>query len=277
MRITRLSRVLRFKMFHELRLMLQGVIVGLRTCLWALVLLVVMVFIIALCIQSVMDEDLRENYPELRSLDVTMLTVYRCVSDGCTDNKGQPLQAQLYAVAGKWRSLFFILYFSVTLLVSIGIFNLIMGIFLQCVMNNSEARKKEELADATFRMEARITDMVIESFGDNSTELFSERPRMFRSSVAAVITKRAYDNWVDKPEVVKLLDTIDVDSSSKHDIFDAIDVSGNGCIYADDLVAFFLKLRGPPSKLDVVSARIKASHNNYVLARICDHFGITAE
>jgi len=194
-------------------------------------------------------------------------------------------------------------YFGFTLVVNIGVFNLIMGIFLECVMTTSEARKKADLVEATTQMEARITDMVVDAFSAPSTDdnngaqtdngsgsRITDRLRQsrhfcpvefhklhcdsYRDATITVI-KEAFDQWIKKPEVATLLDEIDVDSSSKTELFDAIDVSGSGYIDANDLIALLLKLRGPISKLDMVSARMKVSHNSKVLAQICDHFTIT--
>merc|ERR1719181_2356084 len=56
-RITRLVRLLRLKMFHELSLMVNGVIAGLKTLFWAIVFLVALIYSFGVLLRQVLDPD----------------------------------------------------------------------------------------------------------------------------------------------------------------------------------------------------------------------------
>merc|ERR1719215_2372264 len=86
-----------------------------------------------------------------------MLTLFRCFTDGCSDHGGAPLQARLYERHG---ALFSISYMLVFLFVTIGLFNLIMAIFVDNVMETTRQRRQEERAEDAVDMERNLRKLV---------------------------------------------------------------------------------------------------------------------
>ena len=73
-----------------------------------------------------------------------MLTIFRCVTDGSTAHDGTPLQQPLYEMYG---TMFAFVYYVIYLGVTIGLFNLIIFIFIQTVMEMGDTRLQQQLGD----------------------------------------------------------------------------------------------------------------------------------
>lgn len=165
-RITRLVKLLRLKVFKELTLMVNGVIGGIRTLFWAIVLLMVLVYVLGVLMRQLMEEDylgcqqvelspgagpitntwsqgnttaggtctwgqqhLLVHHTELfSSVTRAMFTVFRCFTDGCTSVDGVPLILAIWDAHGLVVVVGYVLAF---LFVSFGVFNLIMAIFVE--------------------------------------------------------------------------------------------------------------------------------------------------
>ena len=82
-----------------------------------------------------------------------MLTIFRCVTDGSTAHGGTPLQQPLYEMYGP---MFAFVYYVVYLGVTIGLFNLIMSIFIQTVLKSGTTRWQQQLGEDKSRMQHRI-------------------------------------------------------------------------------------------------------------------------
>merc|ERR1711937_728644 len=83
----------------------------------------------------------------------SMLTVFRCVTDGCSAHDGTPLQVHVYEIYGPT---FALVYYIVYLSVAFGLFNLIMSIFIQAVLDCSVGRLQQQLGDQRSYMQHRI-------------------------------------------------------------------------------------------------------------------------
>merc|ERR1712084_16287 len=75
-----------------------------------------------------------------------------------------------------------------------------------------------------------------------------------------VVDKALFEAWLARPDVTSLFEEVEVDTSTKFDLFDALDVDGRGELTLNTIVEGLMKLRGPISKLDVVATRLKVTH-----------------
>merc|ERR1711959_556427 len=85
-RLGRLVRLLRFKIFHELKMMVQGVVAGLRVLFWAVVLLFFFIFLLGVVLRKTMGESEVNPYTRKNSFETvprSMFTLFRCFTDGC--------------------------------------------------------------------------------------------------------------------------------------------------------------------------------------------------
>ena len=162
-RLGRIIRLLKFKIFQELKLMIQGVFTGLRVLFWAVVLLFLCMYLLGIVTTTLFKE-----FAEFSSVPAAMFTWFRCFTDGCAAYDGTPLQEKLrhaswlvllrylacmsdifgcrYLLYGcvcvlvlhrpsthmsqEFGGVFMVVYILLFLFVTIGIFNLIMAPWL---------------------------------------------------------------------------------------------------------------------------------------------------
>ena len=89
-RLGRIIRLLKFKIFQELKLMIQGVFTGLRVLFWAVVLLFLCMYLLGIVTTTLFKE-----FAEFSSVPAAMFTWFRCFTDGCAAYDGTPLQEKL--------------------------------------------------------------------------------------------------------------------------------------------------------------------------------------
>eukprot|EP00435_Cladocopium_sp_Y103_P018739 s1457_g4.t1 len=137
-RLGRIIRLLKFKIFQELKLMIQGVFTGLRVLFWAVVLLVGCMYLIGVVTKTLFGQERQE----FRYVPIAMFTAFRCFTDGCTTEEGEPLHEKL---RDRFGGLFILAYILLFLFVTIGIFNLIMAVFIDNVTDGSTKKRQREL------------------------------------------------------------------------------------------------------------------------------------
>merc|ERR1712176_640585 len=92
-----------------------------------------------------------------------------------------------------------------------------------------------------------------------------------------VVDKALFDTWIQRADVTALFEEVEVDTSTKFDLFDALDVDGREELTLNTIVEGLMKLRGPISKLDVVSTRLKVAHIMRMVMDICRKLGISID
>jgi len=121
LRLTRVVQLLQLKEFKDLILMIRGVLFGLKTLLWAMVLLILFIYSVGVLLRVTLGPEMSfgcktvsdrcstsqvyvdKHREELfSSLYRSMFTVYRCLFDGCSAVDGTPLVPYLMNVYGWW-------------------------------------------------------------------------------------------------------------------------------------------------------------------------------
>jgi len=286
-RLARLVRVMRFKAFKELKLMALGLFSGLKALFWALVLLLSFVFTMSIVMQSWLSEA-DPPIKEFSSVSASMFTLFRCFTDACETYDGDPIPEQLYVRYGEIFKYFYIL---ITMLVTVGLFNLIMAVFIDNVTKSQVQRKQKELGESAEMTEAALK-MVLAKFinepraGDNSkfmlkrisddamkklaslTDAGRSRSQMEQKRIANEafkvleechinITREVFQAWLKDPEFVRVLEEAEVDISNKFELFNILDVDSGGELSVEELLNGLMGLRGDVSKGDVVSILLR--------------------
>jgi len=121
-RLTRIVRLLRLRMFKELLLMVKGLFVGLRTLVWAIFLLMGLIYCIGVFLRQTVGAQpkvqctseevpgcsmshvyMQRHREELFSTVLrSMFTVFRCFIDGCSAPDGTPLMTYIFDAYGWW-------------------------------------------------------------------------------------------------------------------------------------------------------------------------------
>eukprot|EP00439_Symbiodinium_sp_Y106_P070972 s1370_g12.t1 len=138
--LMRTVRVLNFKMFGELRQITLGIMNGCGVLFWAVVLLFGVIYVFGVVMRNLVGDAMEE----FKNIPNSMFTLFRCFTDGCSDYAGTPLAERLRIVYG---APFTLGYVCVTMLVAVGIFNMIMAIFLENATASAGRRKQRELGE----------------------------------------------------------------------------------------------------------------------------------
>jgi len=279
-RLTRVIRLLRFKIFVELKLILAGVLSGVRVMFWSIVLLAFLIYLLAVVMKTVTDG----MFLEFESIPASMFTLFRCFTEGCTSYDGTPLQERLRIQYG---GVFMIAYMLVTIFITIGLFNLIMAIFIENVASAQLAKRQCEIGLTTKQTEALIrrtiaalicnvhsVDGTVElKKHDGTTELVANNEEdvlEFMSHNEVEVTRAAFNAWVRHPVMQSMFEQAYIDTATKHELFDVLDGDMNGYLTVAELVGGLMRLRGPVSKSDVVAVRLKVRN----ITRFLDkHYG----
>jgi hypothetical protein len=279
-RLLRLGRALHYPIFKELRTILLGVVSGIRVLFWALILLLVCVFLLGILMKKLDDQQ-----EELATVPAAMFTVFRCFTEGCTDYQGRPLSESLREEYG---AAFLLGYILVIMFVTFGLFNLIMAVFIENVVGESDARRLKDLGETAssikFRIEETFAGLIlekneylkeacksrqsgmirklspelgkkIEEGVHHTTSLFLQLPDDFQ------IPREVFLIWLCEPEVAKLLEEADINvSMGGEDLFDVLDVDMGGSLGLDELINGLMRLRGPTTKSDIVAMGLKVQY-----------------
>eukprot|EP00435_Cladocopium_sp_Y103_P062242 s1190_g23.t2 len=283
-RLARLVRVMRFKAFKELKLMALGLFSGLKALFWAIVLLMAVVFTMSVVTQSFFGEVVEE----FSTIDRSMFTLFRCVTQTCETITGDPIPEALFSAFG-WR--FQIIYILTTMLVTVGLFNLIMAVFIDNVTKSQNQRKQKELGESAEMTECALKMMLAKFInepraGDGSKDMLKRISDDALKKLASLtdagrsrnqaelrrvaneafnlleechinITREVFAAWLKDPEFVRVLEEAEVDISNKFELFNILDVDSGGELSVEELLNGLMGLRGDVSKGDVVSILLR--------------------
>lgn len=303
-RLMRLLRLLRLRIFKELLLMVKGVVAGLRTLFWAIVLLVFVVYIVGVLLRQTVGEDqirVDSGLYEAHLFDTvswSMFNVFRCFTADCTLQDGTPIVVHLYEAYG-WKFVF--PYALIMLFITFGIFNLIMAIFVENVMES--ARQKRQLTETAERnrvcrslrelilkfggsMEVQMDMKELPKKADGKSGTSSDkivatgtasstaRSRASKTYIVEVphfqfggqISRDLFQKVIFDAEAQMLLEDLEVHIGDRSELFDVLDADGSGFLDVSELIAGLLKLRsGGADKSDVVAAilGIRSLHKTF--------------
>lgn len=286
-RLFRLVRIMRFKMFKELKLMAMGLLSGIRALAWAIVLLMVVIYMISIVTKSFFGD----YHEEFSTVGAGMFTLFRCFTEACETYEGDPIPEKLYLRGGFYFQVGYIL---VTMLVTVGLFNLILAVFIDNVTKSQNQRKQKELGDSAIETEVKLKMLLARFINEptsskasshmmgrfsedvtnklsNLTDVAKKRHQLEQRVCADEafkllkecninITRGIFQAWLRDSEFVKILDEADVDISNRFELFNILDVDLGGELSPHELLTGLLSLRGEVTKGDVI----------YILLRVRD-------
>lgn len=290
-RLARLVRALRFKFFHELKLIVIGVFSGLRVLTWAIVLLVILTYTVGIVLTNLLGDD----EAEFASVTSSMFTLFRCWTEGCAAYDGTPLSERIRKRHGPFFMVFHVL---VTMFVTVGVFNLIMAIFIDNVMTSQNIRRHHELGERTGEVEMRFKRMLLSFIKDGDGVALKEAPKRTLLEIASrevstlsgwhqkktgrawrrvngdwdglvqrntTVTQEVFNSWLKDEDFQNLLNDAEIETSNKFELFEVLDVDMSGELSMDELKTGLMKLRGPVTKADIVAVRLKVRNLTRIL------------
>eukprot|EP00438_Fugacium_kawagutii_P026177 Skav220535 [mRNA] locus=scaffold1629:165065:181838:+ [translate_table: standard] len=155
-----LAKVFRLKFMKDLRLMVKGLVAGIRTLTLAFTLLLSVIYVISGFATYTLGRSPEAERMDLaryfRNLPLSMFTAFRCFTGECTNDVGYPMTSML---AQEFGLTFVAGYIVSYMLVSMGIFNVILAVYVDITMKaakENEATTAEQYARESIRV-ARTT------------------------------------------------------------------------------------------------------------------------
>lgn len=284
-KMMRLLRLLRLRIFKELALMVKGVIAGLRTLFWAIVLLFFVTYAIGVILRQTVGEDkvaMEDKYGTVlfHSMQWSMFMVFRCFTSDCVLPDGSPLVGHLYHLYGT----FFLMSYCISVIfVAFGIFNLIAATFVETVMEAARQKRQLSSEEEAARVFIKLRQLILKFGGAKALDtnelrhggrVKSEIMDVVGDSIPVVegkdascgdmhkisfqtggqVTRDDFNLVLEDQEVHNLLDDLEVHVADRMELFDVIDADGNGNIEISELILGILKLRsGGADKSDMVA------------------------
>eukprot|EP00435_Cladocopium_sp_Y103_P069025 s12_g32.t1 len=167
-RLVRIVKVFRLKFMKDLRLMVKGLVAGIRTLTLAFTLLLSVIYVISgfatyTIGRSREAEDLQlAEY--FRNLPLSMFTAFRCFTGECTNDLGYPMTSML---AREFGLPFVACYIMSYMLVSMGIFNVILAVSAATVIDGDQRsrspRSRAPFRERRCRVKVTVNDTVEEA------------------------------------------------------------------------------------------------------------------
>ena len=250
-------KVFRIKFMKDLRLMVKGLIAGIRTLALAFVLLFAVLYVISgFTTMTIGSSPITEEIglsEYFSNIPNSMFTTFRCFTGECVNDEGQPIHSLL---ASKFGLLFILAYVSSYMLVTMGIFNVILAVYVDITMKaakENDAVTAEQYSRESIRV-ARCTRELLKNFSSayhsfhdhrqssnsNDDHDMEQTPVTRVNTCAAkalytedgmhdkiAITKELFLLIIQDRGVQKLMDELDL-PHDRANLFEIIDADGSG-------------------------------------------------
>lgn len=290
LRLLRFARLVRVaRRFKELSLMVSGLIGGIRTLFWAMVMFFVMVYVLAVLLTQTVGKDTEDPIPNWASFEkvpISMFTVFNCLTGDCSGADGISIVVQL---ANSEHAVFILGYSFIIFITIFGLFNLVAAIFVENTMTAAKFND-EKIAMVKRKKQQHLAqklEMLLGKFNERQNEMRQkeevttnpsnilsgaygavhgavldmvgakeEGPRISHKDMSVDITKEQFHELIEDPGVQNLFDELDLSVTDREDLFDVLDGDGSGAISAQELVKGVLKVRGEAKKSDSVATQL---------------------
>eukprot|EP00746_Dinoflagellata_sp_MGD_P003372 gnl/MRDRNA2_/MRDRNA2_106563_c0_seq1.p1 gnl/MRDRNA2_/MRDRNA2_106563_c0~~gnl/MRDRNA2_/MRDRNA2_106563_c0_seq1.p1 ORF type:complete len:574 (+),score=108.69 gnl/MRDRNA2_/MRDRNA2_106563_c0_seq1:76-1797(+) len=242
LRLLRLARIFRLLRFvKELWLLLAGVIEAMRTLVWAMMLILMFIFVCGILVTQTIGhphagEPCHDDFLGIDALfgtvPISMFTLFAVVT---TDQWADIARcAMMYE---QWSWLFFLIFLACT---SFAMMNVIVAVIVEATMEQAsqvkgDIYKKEEAEkqEAIFKIGEVFTNADQDGNG--------------------LLTRREFMAAVSQKDVQMYLLESGIDLRVAGSLFDLLDVNDSGSLDADEFVRGAMKARGMAKAKDVLS------------------------
>jgi len=249
-RIARIVRVIRvtriMKLLIALRLLIVQILSTLRACFWAIVLLVLVLYVFGMIFAQVTSEHIADN-PNNKALvqywgtvPRAMYTLYKSVTGGVDWENVADELAKIHWV---WVAVFN-LYLAFTVF---AVLNVVVGVFCQVAIE-SAAHDYENII--------RLKTTENETFGRQVKRLFAD----IDQSGDGKITYHELKSMLDKAEVRAYFEHLGLDAGDAWDLFKILDQDESSYINLDEFTTGCLRLKGPAKVIDVEKLQYENKH-----------------
>lgn len=240
-KLARVARILRFVM--ALRTLTQSIIYTLKSLIWALVLMTLIVYVFGILFVQAVDDhrkdpmsamsqeekDAADNY--FGNLWLSMLSLFMSITGGVS---WEQLLVPLHAVSPFWVFVF-LFYVSFTIF---AVLNVVTGVFCQSAIDSAQSDHDAVLQSILANKQAHI---------EKIRYLFNE----IDAEDVGVITYQMFQDKVTTKEVQTYFESIDLDIWDAWSFFKLLDLDSGGAIEIEEFLMGCLRLRGSARAMDM--------------------------
>jgi len=223
LRILRITRLL--YLYKNLKFMAFSIIESLESLIPTITLLVMLIYTASVLLKQILmqwSKNTHEMTYWFGDLPRTALTLLETIAGGVSWD--EPCAA-IFHDSGAVAGLFFLLY------VCFGVFvilNVIMGVFIDKAIKVAEGQRQLDVACA-----------ITEAFMNDEDRHGEE------------VTREVFDEKLREPDLQACFETLNIDMSQAHLLFDLIDVDSSGRVDGREIVEGCLRLKGIAKALDL--------------------------
>jgi hypothetical protein len=266
--------------------MLLSLLDGMKTVVWAALLLFLLMYMIAVLLIFTNEDLIRSlestpHAPLFKSLPMIMYVLFECMSEGCGDTIVRPIVAEI-----GHEPLVMVFYPVFMLFTVSGVLNLFTAMFVDNTMeaarlNEDRMRqsKDKQCKILTKKLQKLVALIIAEGEGlspPQSGQSQSESEMGTNSTIASrstegkpetggstpalsngdIITKQMFQHALKKPMVRKLLQDMEINDTEHEIIFDVLDANDNGILSIKEIVDGIVQVHGQARALDTVAVRL---------------------
>jgi len=270
--VLRVLRVLRLDVFKELKVMIQGMLGGMRTLMWSVCLIILPVYALCLVFRETLGSQVGHGAGYFNSVPRSFFTVFRCIVIGdCADDAGRPI---FLLITENFGWIWGVIYSVMSVFMTFGLFNVIMAMFVDNVVETAkirdrQARKWRLRNDAYFASKvSELLSVVVEysksrltgsqDTGSVSISKFPDSMSLAEVDVLKLpaemeITPEVFDKLRSDPKVCTIFDELDIADDDQYNLFETLDVDGSGTVDLHELCDGIMKLRGEACRSDIIA------------------------
>jgi len=242
-RILRLMRIIRvFRFFRELRMMVTSIVGCVKSLMWAVVLLLVMLYMFGVfftqgvtsyCIEhdKCASAEFEKHLSFYGSVPRSIYTLYKAMSGGV--DWGDP--AEPLSDVGGIYVLFYIFFITFA---TIAIMNIVTGVFVEVAMTAAQSDRDAMIQDKAFKKEMYVKCM---------QDIFHE----IDDDGDGIVTLDELERNIKDPRLKVYLEALDLDVSDITTLHRLCDLDGEGNVDIDDFVSGCSRVKGEASAMDV--------------------------
>eukprot|EP00930_Biecheleria_cincta_P075527 TRINITY_DN62698_c0_g1_i1.p1 TRINITY_DN62698_c0_g1~~TRINITY_DN62698_c0_g1_i1.p1 ORF type:complete len:566 (+),score=85.67 TRINITY_DN62698_c0_g1_i1:83-1780(+) len=240
-KVTRIARVM--KVVRALNTLVQSIIFTLRSLVWAMVLLFLLLYVFGIIFTQAVSDAINDPNVKLSDdakkaceiywagLPFSMLSLFMSISGGVS---WELVIAPLHEISGVW-SLVFLFYISFTYF---AVLNVVTGVFCQSAIDSAQS-------DHELVMHSIILNKA--SHVEKIKSLFQE----IDCEERGYITFKEFDENVHKPAVQTWFESLELDVNDAWNFFKLLDSDGGASIEVEEFLMGCLRLRGGARALDM--------------------------
>merc|ERR1712008_187192 len=265
LRVARVFRLLQF--FHELWLLVAGVVDALRTLIWAWVLIVMILYSFGVFLTGSLGPFQTavtcEGSPSIKledlfgSIHMSMFTLFSIMT---MNNWGDIAWCTMEAESWTW--IVFVLFLLCT---SFGMLNMVVAVTIESTLERATKQRKEGLAKSeTERREAIAQVVDLFAFSDSNND--------------GHVTRQEFLSALTDTNVMRKLLAIGIDIRKARNLFDILDYDSSGSLDLREFVHGMMRERGTAQAKDVLALQCNVirSHQRQLedLLDCRDHFNL---